>query len=343
MEQDSKLIEHTELLLDYLNEDFAEIKSHLIPLLDNGEITFELLWALFLPNSLIFTYCPGSHEPQCLKLDYGEYQCSPARGKFFQLETHLINYDGKKFFRQKLIVDIYEFRGSRRIDDLPFFPLAYHEREDEIITQLVDRGREFLKLDGSHNKSYKGIAFHTSKKGLTRVNVDGRVMVDANTFRYINPNYQCAQSRSNGLLNAALNGGSSMVDPNALPNFAEEDGLGNGGHGNSNAMKIIPLHVGADEVAARHNERTRNRPYRKGYILKDGKMQLVGGNSPKSGKEKKKGEDYHAGLNPKKMTEEELLLCSPTVLGFSFPDKLWREFGFRPFSVNLPVLTLSSS
>src|SRR5690606_4166044 len=201
---------------------------------DHGEITFDLLWALFLPNSLIFTYCPGSHEPQCLKLGYGEYRCSPARGKHFQLETHFINFDGKKFFKQKLIVDIYEYRGSRRIDDLPFFPLAYHEQEDKIIAQLVSRGREFCKLDGSHNKLYKGIAFHTSKKGLTRVNVDGRVMVDAATFRYINPNYQCAQSRPHD----NLNGGTGMMDPNAPPNF-EEDVQGNGRVGNLNTIKIM--------------------------------------------------------------------------------------------------------
>ncbi|RPA77184.1 P-loop containing nucleoside triphosphate hydrolase protein [Ascobolus immersus RN42] len=316
--QDQKLIEHTELLLDFLNEDYAEVKAHLIPLLEHGEITFDLLWALFLPNSLLFTYCPGSHEPQCLKLDYGEYQCSPARGKFFQLETHLINFDGKKFFRKKLIVEIYEFRGSRRIDDLPFFPLAYHEREDEIITQLISRGREFCKLDGSHNKAYKGIAFHTSKQGLTRVNVDGRVMVDAATFRYINPNYQCAQSRSHGV----LNGGPGMVDPNALPTFGEEDG--NGSCGAVNAIKSIPPPPEHGQNGMSHLEKTRNRLFRRGYILKDGKMQLVGGPSRRP-KEKKKTDEYHAGLNPKNMTEEELLLCSPTVLGFSFPDKLWLE------------------
>jgi hypothetical protein len=243
----------------------------------------------------------------------------------------LINFDGKKFFRQKLIVEIYEYRGSRRIDDLPFFPLAYHGQEDKIIKQLVSRGRDFCKLNGSHNKFYKDIAFHTSKKGLTRVNVDGRIMVDAATFRYVNPNYQCAQSRPH----SALNGGTGMVDPNALPNFAEEEGQGNGGLANANTIKMMSTPSGGDDTirAQKIDDRARVRLFRRGYIMKDGKMQLVGGNPNKGNREEKKNVECHAGLDPKKMTEEELLLCSPTVLGFSFPDKLWRKASRRPMEL----------
>ena len=38
------------------------------------------------------------------------------------------------------------------------------------------------------------------------------------------------------------------------------------------------------------------------------------------------------GLNPENMTEEDLLLCSPTVLGFSFSDKLWVELSVSHIS-----------
>jgi hypothetical protein len=58
-------------LVAYLDEDYADIKKTLYPLLEAGNITFDLMWALFKPNEIAITSCYGHwDEPRCFKVDY---------------------------------------------------------------------------------------------------------------------------------------------------------------------------------------------------------------------------------------------------------------------------------
>ena len=54
----------------------------------------------------------------------------------------------------------------------------------------MGRGRKSRSLEGMHYKDYKGLAFFKRKRGVVRINMNGRIMVDPSTFRRINPNYQ---------------------------------------------------------------------------------------------------------------------------------------------------------
>lgn len=49
-------IKHIKVLLKYLDEDYAETKKTLYPMLESGLITFDLLWALYKPVSLYYDY-----------------------------------------------------------------------------------------------------------------------------------------------------------------------------------------------------------------------------------------------------------------------------------------------
>ncbi|KAI5840555.1 hypothetical protein DFP73DRAFT_482409 [Morchella snyderi] len=259
-EQNKTLIQHLTILTKYIESDYAPIVKRLYPLLQHQEITFDLLWALFLPNTLVHTTCAGSNESRCLKLDWGEQKESLERGKFFQLDCHYIDYDGKTFGKANAVLEIEEFRGARRIDSLGVFPLAYHDEEEKIREKLIERGRKFLSLKGMHYKFYKGLAFFKRKKGVVRLNVHGRVMIDPSTFRRINPNYRMSPVKETL-------------------------------HSSTNSL-------GNDDDS--ENENDDDDDYCGGGLKED--------------------------LIPEEMTEEELLLCSPTVLGFSFGDKLWAEF-----------------
>ncbi|KAG0129740.1 hypothetical protein HOY82DRAFT_487773 [Tuber indicum] len=258
-QQNKTLISHLTLFNDYISTDYASTIKKLYPLLEHYEITFDLLWALFLPNTLIYTICAGSNEPRCLKLDWGEQKETLDRGKFFQLDCHYVEYDGKTYGEASAVLEIDEFRGARRIDSLGVFPLAYHEDEEDVRERLIERGRKFGSLKGMHYKYYKGLAFFKRKRGVVRVNVDGRIMVDPSTFRRINPNYRMSPVKESA----------SHTSPGAAN--AEDDSE------NENEDEDEDCGGGDDE------------------------------------------ED-------EEMTEEQLLLCSPTVLGFSFGDKLWAEF-----------------
>lgn len=279
-------------------------------------------------------------------MDWGEQKETLERGKFFQLDCHYIDYDGKTFGEANAVLEIEEFRGARRIDSLRVFPLAYHEDEEMVREKLIERGRKFGSLKGTHYKFYKGLAFFKRKKGAVRLNVSGRIMVDPNTFRRINPNYRMSPVRDSShsapsVLGSEDNSWCEVED--------DDDECGGGGDGDdedeteiNTPTNSIKTSSSAGGVASALKRALADGPQRSYFIGPDGKinLKLIGGALEaatgkkkllENGKEGGEKQGLKEELIPEEMTEEELLLCSPTVLGFSFGDKLWGEI--KPFTM----------
>lgn len=234
------------------------------------------------------------------------------------------------------MLEINEFRGAQRIDSLGVFPLAYHEDEAQVRERLIERGRKFRSLKGMHYKFYKGLAFFKRKRGAVRLNVNGRIMVDPSTFRRINPNYRMSPVKeSSHSATSAL--GNDYDSENE--NEDEDDECGGGDDDEYEAEINTPTNgvkAKTNSVMATNALKLAlsKKPQRSYFIGTDGKinLQLIGGAIEAATGKKKLLENKKEGggvlkeeLNPEEMTEEELLLCSPTVLGFSFGDKLWGE------------------
>lgn len=296
--QNKAKVDHLALLCQYIDDDYRPIETRLRPLLEHHEITFDLLWALFLPNTLLYTTCSGSNEPRCVKLGWGSEKYDHQRQEtFFCMDCHYIDYDGKTFGEAKAFLDIPEFVGSRRIDSLPVFPLAYHEEKDTVTQKLVARGRKFGSLNGMHYKFYKGLAFFKKKQNLIRLEVNSRIVVDSLTFRRMNPNY----------ITSPVKPGAGRY---AMPGF--DDTVDNGGGGLerefAGSITVTTEEKTLTTITSRLADREASRLGRVPSTLRPSNKQ---------------------SLVPGSMTEEQLLLCSPTVLGFSFGDKMWVEFAIE--------------
>lgn len=136
-------IDHVKLLVEYLNTDYASIKATLFPLLAKSMITFDLLWAIMKPNTIIYTTCAGSNEPRAFKLEYAQKESSFIRGKWWSIEGKYLEYDGKDgpnieagaegvggFGWGTVMVDIDSFKGSRKVGSLACYPLEYRKDKD---------------------------------------------------------------------------------------------------------------------------------------------------------------------------------------------------------------------
>jgi len=292
--QNKNKITHLSILIEYLNTDYAPVAKILYPLLKHHEVTYDLLWALFLPNTLVYTICAGSNEPRCLKLDHSQYKQNTQRGNLFRLDCHYVDYNGKTFGEAKAVIEILAFTGNTRIDSLSAFPLAYHHDKEQVREKLIARGRKFLKLRGTHHKLYEGLAFFKNKKDLVRVNVYARIMIDCLTFRKMNPNYPMSLGPAIG----------SQFAPMKDENSDGDDDSNNDGEPNSIPPKPIPINLrdGDDDS---HNDGEPNSIPPKPIPIN---LRAI------------------ASLKPKQMSEDQLLICSPTVLGFSLGDKLYLEF-----------------
>jgi hypothetical protein len=254
-------IQHLTLLIQYLTDHYDATLKRFNALLQEGRISFNLLWVLFQPNTLVYTTCPGSDQPRCLKFDFGQIEQSSQGERFFKLDCRYLNYDGKVFGEIETTLTVAEFRGVRKINTLDVFPLQYHEQVEKLKDTLTTRGRKFVTLIGIHHRRYEGIAFVKRKEKYDKVYVKGRVMIDASEFKQTDPNY-----------------GNSRI---------------------SSRTFLFEEHFSNDSEVVKTN-----------------------------------------GISPGETKEEDLLLCNPTVLGFSFSNKLWRECILEALSL-LNTLLLS--
>lgn len=186
-------MEQIRLLLRFLHSHFAPVARSLYPLLEHGEITFELLWAIFKPNDLLFTTCSGSGQPRCVRIVSSQEETSLLEGKSFSMDCRYLNHDGKSFGEATIKLNIGNFHGVQKIRDLEVFPLRFHAEEKTLRNELFSCGRKFFSLLGVRHQYYRGKAFYVRKDNPMKVHVQSRVIVDAISFKEANPNYRTSK------------------------------------------------------------------------------------------------------------------------------------------------------
>jgi hypothetical protein len=105
------------------------------------------------------------------------------------MECHYLDFDGEVFGEVSIQLVIPEFRGTKRINILEAFPLHHHSDKCTMKAHLVECGRKFASLMGTHHRHCRGKAFFMYEGKPVQVSVNCRVMIDAALFRKINPNY----------------------------------------------------------------------------------------------------------------------------------------------------------
>ncbi|XTI84713.1 hypothetical protein V2W45_1465739 [Cenococcum geophilum] len=73
----------------FIKTTYTSITKRLKPLLKNHKITYNLLWALFKPNSEVYTTYPGISKPRCVKFNYGKEK--------IRLNCRYFNFNRKVF------------------------------------------------------------------------------------------------------------------------------------------------------------------------------------------------------------------------------------------------------
>ena len=109
LEQQRKLCKS---LVSFIDEDYADTKKTLYPLLAAGNITFDLMWALFKPNEIAITSCYGSwDEARCFRVEYATKNSSMTRGGWYCIEGKYMEYDGKDLGYGDFEGDVDELTG----------------------------------------------------------------------------------------------------------------------------------------------------------------------------------------------------------------------------------------
>lgn len=176
---------HLPILLDFIDEEFADAIKDGDNLRERSLVSYEHLWTIFKPGILIYGARHG--QPRVYQLTTYCYQCGDNPG--LSLSVRFVDFDGDNFGNRHASLFIPAFSGTAPIADLCAFPLDFHPAPEEITKILVERGRRWEALAGQNFREYKGVAMDAEG---SRYNIDGRVMVDTQTFHRIEANYAFA-------------------------------------------------------------------------------------------------------------------------------------------------------
>ncbi|KAG9496850.1 hypothetical protein J7337_011638 [Fusarium musae] len=299
--------QHLKILIKYLDHDFESTKESLYPMLKNGLITFELLWALWKPDTLVYATTYGNaSEPRVFKVESAHLHHSVMRGSYYHIEGKYMEFDGKRFGYGNTSVEIDGFQGAKKVKSLPCYPLEYHHNEQKLRLDLIERGKKFASLSGVHYKSYKGIAFMKRRNGsVMKFNIQSsRVMIDPTIFRKTNPNYSVSTVKPK--------------DPDIIEEETSESDSGNcacGSDSEGAGMVKFVKKVYKDENGDVHMV-----SFPKG-LVKDEPGNAELDELPSKNVEGDDDED----VDTVDFTDEDYLIASPVVLGFSFSEKQWLE------------------
>lgn len=185
------------VVLKFIDEDYEMVKQNVKSLLSAGEITWDLLWALFPPNVLVYHYHEHTGQHQILRFR------TMKKEKVLIVETRqwvfscdVIVDDGEKFgvAKEPITLAIPEFKGAWSIEDLLLFPLERHKDREKLQREALERGRRYVAIKGRHLAQTSGFAMFEDRSQdfyrpyLYKFATHGRAIVDASAFRHFNPN-----------------------------------------------------------------------------------------------------------------------------------------------------------
>ncbi|KAJ4377050.1 hypothetical protein N0V86_006490 [Didymella sp. IMI 355093] len=303
-------IAQCKLLLGYIDEDFTATRKALKPLLKAGTITYELTWALFKPNTIVYTPTYGNKEdPRCFRVEQClEYESWLSGAKSFCIDGKYLEYDGQTFGLGDHQADIKSFKGHKKITSLVAYPLKYHKDSKGIQKLLIERGKKFIALQGMNYRLQKGIAYQKVKNTIAKYNINGRVMVDPAIFRRVQPNYPLSYIKPDELSREDEEAEKEMSD-DCCSSDDDED-LSESEKPDKDPMRVV---IWKDSKGKKHP-------------IKVLQSQIDAENGVGNNETTKLETDDEGDMANHVFTEEELLIASPVVLGFAFSEKLWLEF-----------------
>ncbi|KAI5298944.1 hypothetical protein KEM56_003646, partial [Ascosphaera pollenicola] len=281
-----KTIAHLETFIKYVDIDYDETKKKLYPLLKAGKITYDLLWTIFKPGELIYT--PDYEgDSEPHCMKYRASSYNKCKG-YFGVSGSMVKFDDDKIGMANEVSNIYGFRGTKHITQLSSYPLRYHPQQREVRRKLIERGKKYIECQGIHHRRYDGFAylFVEERQRMMKMNVSGRIMVDFVNFKKNMPNYY------------DLNLDARDGDLEMQRKKGEEDMT-------NHMFAVIKTKAGLHHVAKIETDEEGNETTPECQIAE---------------------EDIDPMYKNVRICEDELLLCSPVVYGFSFSQKMWIEF-----------------
>ncbi|KAI6083344.1 P-loop containing nucleoside triphosphate hydrolase protein [Hypoxylon rubiginosum] len=158
------------LLLTTLSSQLSSVHNVAKDLIQNSVITYDYLWILFAPGTLV------------QKTKY--YQSPLLKTKTYDLHCRYIDWDGENFCWKTKVIKIDEYSGTMPIRDLKVYPVTYHNAPEDAQSSVLKRGHKFVTVAGCRHRAYRGIVKVSGESlfGSNELRISERVIIDAVAF-----------------------------------------------------------------------------------------------------------------------------------------------------------------
>lgn len=189
--------EHLKLLIDFLQLEYRTTLQKISASLSDSQITFDLIWAIFLPLNTVISSCLVTSEPRTyrvcdvrqMKQNNNHFQGSqrywtvtceyieetssmsnedsdvPSEIDAGKIPIHRCTSSEKTFGWATTSLRIDEFKGTVAINKLCVYPIIWHPKPDRIKDILIARGGKWHSTPCVHHAQYNGMAH---RHGLPR-------------------------------------------------------------------------------------------------------------------------------------------------------------------------------
>ena len=90
--------------------------SRLTSLLKIYETTYDLLWALFRPNTNIYATIFDAEKPACYRYSSGKERTTSSGVSYFHIECYCLGFNGQVIGDVLMTLGIKKLQGAKQID-----------------------------------------------------------------------------------------------------------------------------------------------------------------------------------------------------------------------------------
>ena len=153
--------EHLSFFINFLEAEYATRLQEFKSLTSHGEITFDLLRSIFLPQSVIFTLCETTSEPRAVRLRDISLVTPFGYPPYWKLDCEYLDANNdSKLELATIIFRISEFKGVEKIANLKAYPMDWHPNKAKVHAEILQRSQRWLTLAGVKHREYHGVAYY---------------------------------------------------------------------------------------------------------------------------------------------------------------------------------------
>lgn len=166
------MINSVNLLTSTIASDYHVTLANIKRLTSHSEITFDLIYAILIPRSIMVARCAFTGLPRLFELISWQ-----RVGGMYQLQLESIDLVDRTAKRSvgvgkiQTSVCLKPVRGTVKIDSLDAYPIKFHPDEEKLRETITKRGKKWVSLIGVHHKQYDGIAAVKRSDSLSRHHV----------------------------------------------------------------------------------------------------------------------------------------------------------------------------